>query len=167
MRRATHQFRWKILQISIQVLLYDKLTAWLDLLYKLHRTVWGVPPASSDGKYYRFVYYNKLTARNWVVLILHLSFNYWCHVQIYTSIRKISLKLMLLLMFDAFSVERSLTIFSDLKDWETFLDFTQKLLRNDSYISTGNHWFLPWTFDSAIITGCLKKFTWPQLMSKD
>ena len=42
MRRATRQFRWKILQISIQVLLYDKLTAWLDLLYKLHRTVWAV-----------------------------------------------------------------------------------------------------------------------------
>ena len=37
MRRATRQFRWKILQIS--VLQYDKLTAWLDLLYKLHRTV--------------------------------------------------------------------------------------------------------------------------------
>ena len=29
-RRATPQFRWKILQIS--VLQYDKLTAWLDLL---------------------------------------------------------------------------------------------------------------------------------------
>ena len=56
-----------------------------------------------------------------------------------TSIRKISLKLMLLLMFDAFSIERSLTIFSDLEDRETFLDFSQKLLRNDSYISTGNH----------------------------
>ena len=37
MRRATCQFRWKILQIS--VLQYDKLTAWLDLLYKLHQTV--------------------------------------------------------------------------------------------------------------------------------
>ena len=62
MRRATRQFRWKIRQISVQVQLYDKLTAWLDLLYKLHRTIRGVPPASSDGKYYRFVYYNKLTA---------------------------------------------------------------------------------------------------------
>ena len=31
MRRATFQFRWKILQIS--VLQYDKLTAWLDLQY--------------------------------------------------------------------------------------------------------------------------------------
>ena len=47
-----------------------------------------------------------------------------------TSIRKISLKLVLLLMFDVFSIERSLTIFSDLKDCETFLDFSQKLLRN-------------------------------------
>ena len=37
MRRATCQFRWKILQIS--VLQYGKLTAWLDLLYKLHRPV--------------------------------------------------------------------------------------------------------------------------------
>ena len=46
---------------------------------------------------------------------------------------------MLLLMFDAFSIERSLTIFSDLKDRETFPDFSQQLLRNDSYISTGNH----------------------------
>ena len=36
MRRATPQFRWKILQIS--VLQYDKLTAWLDL-YKLHQIV--------------------------------------------------------------------------------------------------------------------------------
>ena len=70
-------------------------------------------------------------------------------------------------MFDAFSIERSLTIFSDLKDRETFPDFSQQLLRNDSYISTGNHWFLPGTFDSAIITGCLKKFAWPQFMSKD
>ena len=37
MRCATRQFRWKILQIS--VLQYDKLTAWLDLLYKLHQIV--------------------------------------------------------------------------------------------------------------------------------
>ena len=37
MRRATRQFRWKIRQITI--LQYDKLTAWLDVLYKLHRTV--------------------------------------------------------------------------------------------------------------------------------
>ena len=50
-----------------------------------------------------------------------------------TSIRKISLKLMLLLMFDVFSIERSLTIFSDLKDCETFLDFSQKLLRRFLY----------------------------------
>ena len=56
-----------------------------------------------------------------------------------TSIRKISLKLMLLLMFDVFSIKRSLTIFSDLKDCETFPDFSQQLLRNDSYISKGNH----------------------------
>ena len=56
-----------------------------------------------------------------------------------TSIRKISLKVILLLLFDAFSIERSLTIFSDLKDCETFLDFSKKLLRNDSYLSTGNH----------------------------
>ena len=68
---------------------------------------------------------------------------------------------MVLLIFDVFSIERSLTIFSDLKDCETFLDFSQKLLRTDSYISTGSHWLLPWTFDSAIITGCLQNFTWP------
>ena len=54
-------------------------------------------------------------------------------------IRKISFKLMLLLMFDIFSIERSLTIFLDLKDCETFPGFSQKLLRNDSYISTDNH----------------------------
>ena len=30
MRRATRQFRWKILQVS--VLQHDKLTAWLDIL---------------------------------------------------------------------------------------------------------------------------------------
>lgn len=84
-----------------------------------------------------------------------------------TSIRKISVKLLLLLMFDEYSVERSLTILSDLKDCETFLDFSQTLLRNYSYISTGNHWLLPWTLHSAIITGCLKQFTWPQFMLKD
>ena len=75
MRRATRQFRWKILQISMQVLLYDKLTAWLDLLYKLHRTVWGVPPASSDGKYYKLVYYDKLTA--WLDLLYKLHRTVW------------------------------------------------------------------------------------------
>ena len=36
MRRATRQFRWKKLILQISVLQYDKLTAWLDLLYKLH-----------------------------------------------------------------------------------------------------------------------------------
>ena len=40
------------------------------------------------------------------------------------SIGKIPLILMLLLMLDVFTIERSVTIFSDLKDSETFLDFT-------------------------------------------
>ena len=55
------------------------------------------------------------------------------------SIRKISVKLLLLLMLDVYSIERSMTILSDLKDCETFPDFSQTLLRNDSFISKGNH----------------------------
>lgn len=42
-------------------------------------------------------------------------------------------------MLDVYSIERSMTILSDLKDCETFPDFSQTLLRNDSFISTGNH----------------------------
>ena len=76
MRCATCQFSWEILKWCT----ITKLSAWLDLLFKLHRTAWGVLPASSDGKYYR-VSQNKFTACKWVVIILHWSLNHCCHTQ--------------------------------------------------------------------------------------
>ena len=118
---------------------YNKLIVSLHLLYKLHWTVWGVPPASSDGKYYKLVYYNKFNVS------LHLLIFQSLMSCADMSIRKISLILMLLLMFDVFTIERWLTIVSDLRDSETFLDFSQTLLRNDSCIKRASHWMLHWT----------------------
>lgn len=69
-RRTTLLVQMENIYYKLVYYRYNKLTAWLDLLNKLNRTVRAVPPASTDGKYYKLVYYNKLTA--WLDLLYKL-----------------------------------------------------------------------------------------------